>query len=144
MSVRSVARATDARRVFEFGSGFGYSAYWFLRGMPDGGEIVLTEFDADEIEMAEEFFGEAGVADRAHFEHGGVMDAVTRYDGPFDVVLIDHQRGMHPEAFEAVRGKFPTGGVVADNVMQTPVVQYVGERPRSQHARVRARYALYP
>ena len=29
----TLARLTDARRVFEFGSGFGYSAYWFARAL---------------------------------------------------------------------------------------------------------------
>ena len=135
--LRSVARMADARRIFEFGSGFGYSASWFLRGMADGGEIVLTEFDADEIEMAEEFFKRAGMADRARFEHGDAMDAVTRHNGPFDVVLIDHQKEMYPEAFEAVREKLPLGSVVvADNVMRTPVVQYFeGNAERPENAR---------
>lgn len=125
--LRSVARTADAQRVFEFGSGFGYSAYWFLQGMPADGEIVLTEFDADELEMAEEFFERAGLHDRARFEHGDAMTAVTRHDGPFDVVLIDHQKASYPDAFAAIRGKLPVGSVVvADNIMRSSVMQYFG------------------
>jgi predicted O-methyltransferase YrrM len=137
--LRSIAGATGARRIFEFGSGFGYSAYWFLRGMPEDGEIVLTEFDADEIEMAEEFFERADLADRAHFEHGDAMDAVDRYEGPFDVVLVDHRKELYPAAFDAIREKLPRGAiVVADNIMRTPVMQYFGgdaERPTEASAR---------
>lgn len=137
--LRSLARVTDARRVFEFGSGFGYSAYWFLQGMPSDGEIVLTEFDADEIEMAEEFFERAGLDDRASFEYGDAMDAATHYEGPFDVVLIDHQKEMYPDAFAAIRGKLPVGSVViADNIMRSSVIQYFGadaERPGDDSAR---------
>jgi predicted O-methyltransferase YrrM len=120
-TLRLLARLTDAGSVFEFGSGYGYSAYWFLRGM-DGGRVVLTEFDADELDMAREFFDRAGVTDRAAFEEGDAVSIVDGYDGPFDVVLIDHQKERYAEAFEKVRGKLRPGGVVvADNVMRGPI-----------------------
>lgn len=49
------------------------------------------------------------------------MDIVDDYAGPFDVTLIDHQKRRFVDAFEAVRGKVPVGGVVvADNVMHGP------------------------
>ncbi|SEO79073.1 Predicted O-methyltransferase YrrM [Halogranum amylolyticum] len=121
-TLQLLARLTDARRVFEFGSGFGYSAYWFLRGMDDNGEVVLTEVDADELAMAREFFERAGVDDRASFEEGDAIDVVDGYDGPFDLVLVDNEKHRYVEAFEAVREKVPVGGVVvADNVMAGPV-----------------------
>jgi caffeoyl-CoA O-methyltransferase len=119
--LRSLACATQAKRVFEFGSGFGYSASWFLRGLPEDGEVVLTEFDADELELAEEFLTRAGLADRAVFEHGDAMEVVAAYDGPFDIVLFDHQKDRYADAFAAVRDRLPVGAVVvADNVMQGP------------------------
>jgi predicted O-methyltransferase YrrM len=46
-----LTRIIEADRVFEFGSGFGYSAYWIARALPEDGEIVLTEIDADELEQ---------------------------------------------------------------------------------------------
>ncbi|WP_290819467.1 O-methyltransferase [Halovivax sp.] len=120
--LRSYAAATDARRIFEFGSGFGYSAYWFLQGMADDGEIVLTEIDADELAMAEEYLERAGVADRASFECGDAIEIADRYEGPFDVVLIDHQKDRYADAFALVRDKLPAGAVViADNVLSGAV-----------------------
>lgn len=126
--LRSLARATDATRVFEFGSGFGYSATWFLAGMPPDGEIVLTEADADELDLGRDFLERAGLADRCHFELGDAHDAVDRHDGPFDVVLVDHTKAEYPAAFDAVRPKVPVGGVVAaDNVMRDPVIAYFAD-----------------
>ncbi|WP_049893450.1 O-methyltransferase [Halogranum rubrum] len=120
--LRLLARLTDARRIFEFGSGFGYSAYWFLQGTAEDGSIVLTEFDADELAMAREFFEQAGLSERATFEEGDAIDIVDDYDGPFDVVLVDNEKHRYVEAFEAVRDNVPVGGVVvADNVMAGPV-----------------------
>lgn len=113
-----LARTVDADRVFEFGSGFGYSAYWFARALGEGGEVVLTEVDADELDAAREYFRRGGIADRARFEHGDAIEIVDRYDGPFDVVLLDNEKSRYCEAFEAVRGKLRSGSLVlADNAV---------------------------
>jgi predicted O-methyltransferase YrrM len=120
--LQTLARLTDAGRVFEFGSGYGYSATWFFRGMDNSGEVVLTEHDPDELALAREFLERAGVADRARFEGGDALEIVERYAGPFDVVLVDHQKTRYATAFEAVRDLVPRGGVlVADNVTGGPV-----------------------
>ena len=118
--LRQLARLTDAERVFEFGSGFGYSASWFLRGGAD--EVICTEFDAEEAEAGAEFMREADEADRVTFEVGDAMETIEAYDGPFDVVLIDHQKEHYADALEAVRPKLAPGAVVvADNVMLGPI-----------------------
>lgn len=116
-----LARLVDARRIFEFGSGFGYSAYWFARALPDDGEVVLTEIDEDELEDAREYLARGGFDDRAIFEAGDAIEIVDRYDGPFDVVLIDNEKERYVEAFEAAREKVAPGGVVvADNMTGGP------------------------
>jgi predicted O-methyltransferase YrrM len=118
-----LARAVDAERVFEFGSGFGYSAYWFARALDDEGEVVLTEIDAGELDDARDYFERGGVADRAQFEHGDAIDILERYDGPFDVVLLDNQKSRYVEAFEAVREKLRPGSLVlADNAVTAGVI----------------------
>ncbi|AHF99221.1 O-methyltransferase family 3 [Halostagnicola larsenii XH-48] len=120
-----LARMTGARSVFEFGSGYGYSAYWFARALPDDGRIVLTEIDEDELEMAREYMQAGGFGDIAEYELGDALEIVERYDGPFDLVLLDHQKRRYPEAFEAVRSKVPVGGaIVADNAMTADSIQF--------------------
>ena len=127
--LRLLARLTDAERVFEFGSGFGYSAYWTAPAIPSDGEIVLTEIDADELEDARDYFQRGGYADRAVFEHGDAIDVVDRYDGPFDVVLVDNEKGRYTEAFEAVREAVPVGGVVAaDNAVEAGPLDFADIR----------------
>jgi caffeoyl-CoA O-methyltransferase len=113
-----LTRLVDARRVFEFGSGFGYSAYWFARGLPEDGNVVLTEVDADELDRAREYFRRGDLFEKAHFEHGDAIEIVDRYDGPFDVVLIDNEKERYVEALRAVEGKLRPGSVVlADNAV---------------------------
>lgn len=118
--LRLVARLTDAERVFEFGSGFGYSASWFLRGGAD--HVICTEFNAEVAETGVEFLRDAGEADRVTFEVGDAMETVAAYDGPFDAVLIDHQKHRYVDAFEAVKPNLAPGAVVvADNIMLGPI-----------------------
>lgn len=116
--LRLVARIAGAQSIFEFGSGYGYSAYWFAEALPEDGEIVLTEVDEEELEMAREHLDTGGYDHLASYELGDALDTIERYDGPFDIVLIDHQKHRYVGAFEAVREKLTPGGVViADNAM---------------------------
>ncbi|RQG93438.1 O-methyltransferase [Natrarchaeobius chitinivorans] len=123
--LRFVARSVGADRIFEFGSGYGYSAYWFADALPEDGEIVLTEVDEDELELARTYLTEGGYDDLARYELGDAMETIERSDGPFDVVLVDHQKHRYVDAFEAVRPKVPVGGViVADNAITAGPIEF--------------------
>jgi predicted O-methyltransferase YrrM len=127
--LRLLARTTDAQRGFEFGSGFGYSAYWFADAFPPDGELVLTEVDADELADAREYLDRGGYADRCRFEHGDAVELVDEYPGPFDVVLIDNEKSRYPAAFAAVREKVAPGGIVfADNAVTAGSLDFAGIR----------------
>jgi predicted O-methyltransferase YrrM len=115
---RLLARAVGAERVFEFGSGFGYSAYWFAEAVGPGGTVVLCEYDADNCERAREYLRRGGYLERCVIEQGDAIETVREHDGPFDVVLLDNEKTRYREAFEAVQGKVAPGGlVVADNAI---------------------------
>lgn len=121
----TLCRLVDAERVFEFGSGFGYSAYWFARALPPAGEVVLTEIDEDELDRAREYFDRGDLIKRATFEHGDAIDYAGEYEGPFDVVIIDNEKHRYEEAFDAIREKVAPGGVVvADNAMTSTSVDF--------------------
>lgn len=117
-----LAETIQASRIFEFGSGFGYSAYWFARGMQNGGEIILTETDRDHVDRARSYFESTEYSDQVTFEHGDAMAIIDRYDGPFDIVLIDHQKSQYAAAQEAIEDKISPGAlVIADNIVFEPV-----------------------
>ncbi|MCU4926706.1 O-methyltransferase [Halobacteria archaeon AArc-dxtr1] len=113
-----LARIRGAERILELGSGFGYSACWFARALPDDGEIILTEFDADLLDRAEHYLERVGASDLGTFEAGDAVEIAARQDDPFDVVLIDIDKHQYPEAFETVRDLVAPGGlIVADNTI---------------------------
>src|SRR5512144_3197785 len=55
VTVELLARSIGARRVFELGSGFGYSAYWFARAVGGGGEVHCTDGDADNVDAGKRY-----------------------------------------------------------------------------------------
>lgn len=117
--LRTIAAASGARRVFEFGSGFGYSAAWFAEVLPDDGDLVLTDFDADNLTEAEEFLARSDFAGEIHYEVGDALTSFARHDGPWDVVLIDHHPSMYADTLELVRPELADGAVlVADNILR--------------------------
>lgn len=120
--LRVAALMADAERVFEFGSGFGYSAVWMATALPDHGEIVLTDYNAENVDRAREFLQRAGYDDLVTFHVGDAVDAFENTSGTFDVVLIDHEKDRYVEAFDLVAERLADGGVViADNVLDGPV-----------------------
>lgn len=119
--LRTLAVATGARRVFEFGSGFGYSAAWFVDALPDDGEIVLTDFEAENLAKAEEFLDRSDFAGDIYYEDGDAMESFERHDGPWDIVLIDHHKSGYAEALELARPELADSAVVvADNILRGP------------------------
>jgi caffeoyl-CoA O-methyltransferase len=55
-----LALLTQARTVFELGSGYGYSAIWFSKGMRPGGRIICTDGEKENARQAAAFFERAG------------------------------------------------------------------------------------
>lgn len=123
-TMRLLARLAGVRRAFEFGSGRGYSAYWLAPIVPADGELVLTDFEAENIEKARSYFERGGYADRARFEVGDALETYRSMTGPWDFVLVDNLETQYVETFELVREDVPAGGVIcADNVMAGDAVQ---------------------
>ena len=112
------ARACGAKRVLELGSGFGYSAYWFLRAVGAGGTVILTEGSADRAKEAEAFLTRGGFAGRFRIEVGNGLTIAASLDGPFDVVFCDVDKKDYPQALPIARRLLRPGGLfITDNML---------------------------
>jgi predicted O-methyltransferase YrrM len=112
-----LVRLIKARRVFEFGSGFGYSAYWFAKGMDGSGQVVFTDNDPENGRRALEYFRRAGMEASLQIETGDALEIIDRQPGLFDVVFIDCDKERYPEAFAKSLPRLRPGGLlIADNV----------------------------
>jgi predicted O-methyltransferase YrrM len=123
-----LARASGAKRVFELGSGFGYSAYWFARAVGEGGEVVLTDLSEERAELARWFLDRGGLAGRVRTEVGDALEILDRTPGEFDLVFNDIDKERYPEVLDRAAGALRHGGLlISDNMLWYGTV--LEERP---------------
>jgi len=118
MFLKTMALGIGARRVFEFGSGYGYSAYWFAAAVGATGNVICTDGDPDNAVRATHFLGKAGFSERVDFRTGWAQDLFRSTSGDFDICYNDVDKGDYPEVWLMARERIRPGGLyVADNVL---------------------------
>jgi len=118
ISLEIYAKMIGAHRVFEFGSGYGYSAYWFGRAVGPDGQVVCTDSNPLNREQAERYFTAAGLWERVRFCTGYAQDIFSQTDGNFDICYNDADKGGYPDIWLMARERIRVGGLyIADNVL---------------------------
>jgi predicted O-methyltransferase YrrM len=113
-----MARSIGAKRIFEMGSGFGYSAYWFAKATGSEGEIHLSDGDPENETKAMSFLGRAGVADVINYHVGDAFEAFATTPGDFDIVYCDIDKHGYPQAWELAKERVRVGGLyMCDNML---------------------------
>jgi predicted O-methyltransferase YrrM len=138
---RQLAVSIGARDVFEMGSGFGYSTWWFASAVGEGGRVVHTDGDAQKSADARAYLQRARLVDRVHFEVGDALALLQKYPGPFDVVFIDVDKHAYPDALELARSRVRPGGyIITDNALWSGRV-LKPEPEQDENTRAVARFA---
>ena len=123
-----MARTVNAKRVFEMGSGYGYSAYWISRATGPDGEIHLTDMDPENEKRALGYLGRAGLDGPIDYHVASAFDAFNETSGEFDIVYCDIDKHEYPQAFELAKGRVRVGGLyMCDNMLWSGRV--TGEEP---------------
>jgi len=120
-----VARIAGARRVFELGSGYGYSTAWFARAVRQngGGEVYHVVWDADLSQQARQHLGVLGFGTpdspvAIHYRVSEAIQALKETEGPFDLIFNDIDKHAYPESLPVIREKLRPGGVlIVDNLL---------------------------
>jgi predicted O-methyltransferase YrrM len=118
VTVELLARSVGAKRVFELGSGFGYSAYWFARAVGPSGEVHGTDGDPTNEPKALDYLSRAGLAEPIRWHVGDAVTHLAAARGEFDVVYNDIDKDGYPAAWKAACERIRVGGLyVCDNVL---------------------------
>ena len=113
-----LAHMISAKTVFEMGSGFGYSAFWFALALPENGTVHLTDLAKKNSEHARQFFTQANLTHKAKFHVGNARDILEKMDHAFDIILIDADKERYPENFQIAKPKLNRGGLlIVDNLL---------------------------
>lgn len=112
------AKMINAKRVFEFGSGYGYSAYWFARAVGAEGQIICSDADSLNKERAEKYLTSVNLWNQVEFNVGMAQDVFAQTEGLFDICYNDVDKGDYPEVWQMAKGRIRPGGLyIADNVL---------------------------
>ncbi len=118
VTVELLARSVGARRVFELGSGYGYSAYWFCRAVGQDGEVHCTDGDPENEKKALDYLGRAGLVEPIRWHVGEAVATLQSTDGEFDVIYDDIDKVGYPDAWRTACERIRVGGLyLCDNVL---------------------------
>ena len=118
MLMEILARAINAKRIMELGSGFGYSGLWFARALPADGYLLLTDFEEKNQQLAEKYFKIAGKDHMMEFRVGDALELLNGEDGPYDLVFNDIDKEFYPQVIEPVYRLLRKGGLfITDNTL---------------------------
>lgn len=116
--LETLAKTAGAQRIFEFGSGYGYSAYWFAKAAGPEGEVLCSDGDPVNREKAKRYLEAADLWDRITFQVGMAQDVFAATEGLFDICYNDVDKGDYPEIWQMARDRIRPGGLyIADNVL---------------------------
>jgi predicted O-methyltransferase YrrM len=115
-----LARMTAARRIFELGSGFGYSTAWFARAIRENGGGVVHHVvrDAPLSQRARPHLDALGFGDLIEYHVAEAVATLRATEGPFDLIFNDIDKAGYPASLPVIREKVRPGGVlIVDNML---------------------------
>lgn len=114
-----LTRMSGARRVFELGSGYGYSTAWFAMGVRDngGGEVFHVVWDGGLSQAARGHLDRLGLRPFVRFHVGEAVAVLRETPGEFDIVFSDIDKEGYPASLPVIKQHLPPGGLLlADNM----------------------------
>lgn len=130
--LRFLIGLVNAKRVLEVGCFTGYSTLAMAESLPDDGQVITLDIDADTAEIAHRFWNQSPHGKKIKHILGSASASIDTLKGPFDLVFLDADKGGYPTYLKkALPLLSSTGVVVADNCL------YDGEvlNPRSENAK---------
>ncbi|SCY62630.1 Predicted O-methyltransferase YrrM [Nitrosospira sp. Nl5] len=116
--LETLAKTINAQRIFEFGSGYGYSAYWFAKAVGADGQVICSDGDPFNKEKAERYLGSADLSGRVDFRIGLAQEIFAQTQGSFDICYNDVDKGDYPQVWQMAKDRIRPGGLyIADNVL---------------------------
>jgi caffeoyl-CoA O-methyltransferase len=115
-----VARMIGAKRVFELGSGFGYSTAWFARAVREngGGEVYHVVWDDELSKQARQHLGALGYDGTIRYHVGEAVQTLRETPGPFDLIFNDINKEDYAASLPVIAEKLRPGGVlIVDNML---------------------------
>ena len=115
-----VARMIGAKRIFELGSGYGYSTAWFAKAVTEngGGEIYHVVWDEELSQQARKHLTALGYDEIIRYQVGEAVQTLRATPGPFDLIFNDIEKEDYADSLATISEKLRPGGVlIVDNML---------------------------
>lgn len=115
-----LARTIGARRIFELGSGFGYSTAWFAGAVKEngGGVVHHVVWDDELSQQARRHLDALGLGDQVRYTVGEAVEALAGESDEFDLIFNDIDKRGYPAALPVIESKLHSGGLlITDNLL---------------------------
>jgi predicted O-methyltransferase YrrM len=115
-----VTRILGAKRVFEMGSGYGYSTAWFAKAVQEngGGEVFHVVWDANLSQRAHRHLSALGFEGTVTYRIGEAVQTLRESDGLYDVIFNDIDKEGYPASLAVIEQKLrPGGALIIDNML---------------------------
>lgn len=115
-----MARMIGARRIFELGSGYGYSTAWFARAVKEngGGTVHHVVWDDGLSQRARKHLSALGYDGIIQYRVSEAVKALRETDGPFDLIFNDIEKDGYPASLPVIKDKLRPGGLlITDNML---------------------------
>ncbi len=115
-----LVRLTGARRVLEIGTFTGYSALCMAEALPENGELLACDINAETSAIAQSFFDRSPHGYKIKLRLGPALETLAGLPASanFDFVFLDADKENYVNYYEAVLPHLPPGGlIIADNVL---------------------------
>lgn len=115
-----IAKMMNAKKIFELGSGYGYSTAWFAQALRenDGTVVHHTVWDQDLSDRAKFHLSNMKLDDLVEFHFGEALATLEETDDEFDIIFLDVDKKYYPPALPIIKKKLRAGGVlIVDNML---------------------------
>ncbi|MGH2582073.1 MAG: O-methyltransferase [Anaerolineales bacterium] len=115
-----LARTLGAKRVYELGSGYGYSTAWFARAVQEngGGEVHHVVWDEKLSEMARGHLKVLGYEGIVKYTVAEAVQALSSSPAGYDIIFMDIDKEGYVKAVPTIYEKLRSGGLlIVDNIL---------------------------
>jgi caffeoyl-CoA O-methyltransferase len=115
-----VARMIGAKRIFELGSGYGYSTAWFAKAVSEngGGEVFHVVWDEELSRQARQHLAALGYDGLIRYHVAEAVQTLRETPGPFDLIFNDINKAGYAASLPFIAEKLRPGGVlIVDNML---------------------------
>ena len=115
-----IARMINAKKIFELGSGYGYSTAWFAKAVVEngGGQVHHVVWDEGLSKMAQKHLGELGYDEVINYTVSEAVQTLRDSEEVYDLIFSDIDKEGYPDSLPVIENKLRSGGVlIVDNLL---------------------------